>query len=279
MGTFYNYFRLSQILKQPNEHPMDPKVAVVTGGIKGTGREIVKQFLAQGMHVITNFRKDAETAKKFKNEICRGSIHDAQVHVMQADVGDVEQLGKLFDFVKTEYGHLDYFVANAAATAFKPLLDIKPHHIEKTFAITVTGFVVGCQRSAELMQGRNGKIVAISGYDTHTYLPRHGVLGAAKSAMETLVKYFAVELAPLKINVNAVNPGFLATTSTQIYMGEMYEKIKQANLNITPRGRVTGGKEIADVVMFLCSEAADWVCGQTIRADGGLSHIQPLELL
>ena len=128
------------------------------------------------------------------------------------------------------------------------------------------------------MQGKNGKIVAISGYDTHTYLPRHGVLGAAKSALETLVKYFAIELAPLGINVNAVNPGFLATTSTKIYMGELYEKIKQANAAMTPRGRVTSGKEIADVVMFLCSSESDWICGQTIRADGGLSHIQPMAL-
>lgn len=260
---------------------MSIKVAVVTGGTKGTGKAIVKQFVARGVHVVTNFRKDEETAEKFREEMktrVGAGLTPPDVHVIKADMGSVDQVNVLFDFVKKTYGHLDYFVANAAATAFKPLLDIKPHHIEKTFAITVTGFVVGCQRSAELMQNRKGKIVAISGYDTHTFLPRHGVLGAAKSALETLVKYFAVELAPLGINVNAVNPGFLATTSTQIYMGEFYDEIKNLNEQITPRGRVTEGKEIADVVMFLCSDEADWICGQTIRADGGLSHIQPMAL-
>lgn len=251
---------------------MSTKVAVVTGGIKGTGKEIVKQFVAAGVHVVTNFRKDQATADAFSREM------GANVHAFQADMGVEADVHKLFDFVKTKYGHLDYFIANAAATAFKPLLDTKPHHVEKTFAITVTGFLLGCQRSAELMKGRKGKIVAISGYDTHTYLPRHGVLGAAKAALETLVKYFAVELAPLGINVNAVNPGFLATTSTQIYMGEFYDSIKKLNEQITPRGRVTNGKEIADVVTFLCSDKADWICGQTIRADGGLSHIQPMAL-
>jgi len=249
------------------------QVALVTGGTKGTGKEIVKQFLDRGVHVITNYRKDTASA-----EACKKEFADAPLHVMQADLGDLEQVAKLFDFVKTEYGHLDYFIANAAATAFKPLLEIKPHHIEKTFAITVTAFTVGCQRSAELMKDRQGAIVAISGYDTHTYLPRHGVLGAAKSALETLVKYFAVELAPLEINVNAVNPGFLATTSTKIYMGDNYEKIKAANEKLTPRGRVTNGKDIADVVMYLCSKEARWICGQTIKADGGLSHLQPLAL-
>ncbi len=254
---------------------MKPEVALVTGGIKGTGKEIVKQFVDRGVHVVTNFRKDQATADSFLQEF-KGS--KAQVHAFQADLGEEAHVQKLFDFVKETYGHLNYFIANAAATAFKPLLEIKPHHIEKTFAITITAFVLGCQRAAELMKGQRGKIVAISGYDTHTYLPRHGVLGAAKAALETLVKYFAVELAPLQINVNAVNPGFLATTSTQIYMGDLYPSLKKLNEEITPRGRVTGGKEIADVVMFLCSDQADWICGQTLRADGGLSHIQPLAL-
>lgn len=254
---------------------MKPQVALVTGGIKGTGKEIVRQFLDRGVHVVTNFRKDQATAENFKKEFAG---QKAEVHVFQADLGVEAEVHKLFDFIKEKYGSLNYFVANAAATAFKPLLEVKPHHIEKTFAITVTAFVAGCQRAAELMKGEKGKIVAISGYDTHTFLPRHGILGAAKSALETLVKYFGVELAPLGINVNAVNPGFLATTSTQIYMGEAYAEIKKINEQMTPRGRVTAGKEIADVVMFLCSDQADWICGQTIRADGGLSHIQPLAL-
>ena len=254
---------------------MNKKVAIVTGGIKGTGRAILEQFVEQGIDVVTNFRKDQATADAFLKEF---ENKKAKVHVLHADLGEQDQVNKIFDFVKEKYGYLVYFIANATATACKPLLDIIPHHVGKTFAITITAFLIGCQRSAELMRGRNGKIVAISGYDTHTYLPRHGVLGAAKSAMETLVKYFAVELAQLKINVNAVNPGFLATTSTKIYMGDLYESIKKANEQITPRGRVTEGKEIADVVMFLCSDKADWICGQTIRADGGLSHIQPLAM-
>lgn len=254
---------------------MKPQVALVTGGIKGTGKEILKQFVDLGIHVITNYRKDEATAESFRKEF---SNKKAKVHVMQADLGEEAEVHKLFDFAKQEYGHLNYYIANAAATAFKPLLDIKPHHLQKTFAITITAFLLGCQRSSELMRGQKGKIVAISGYDTHTCLPRHGVLGAAKSALETLVKYFAIELAPLEINVNAVNPGFLATTSTQIYMGDLYDDVKKLNEQITPRGRVTEGKEIADVVLFLCSEQADWICGQTLRADGGLSHIQPMAL-
>lgn len=247
---------------------MSKKVAIVTGGIKGTGKEITKQFVAQGVDVIVNYRKDEASAEAFKLEM---SHCQSQVHVMQADMGDVEQVNKLFDFAKDKYGYLNYFIANAAATAFKPLLVIKPHHVEKTFAITITGFIVGCQRAAELMKGQNGKIVAISGLDSFTLLPRHGVLGAAKSALETLVKYFAVELAPFNINVNAVSPGFIDTVSSQIYLGDDYESIKEKRARHTTQGTVTQGKEIADVVSFLCSDQAAWICGQTIRADGGES--------
>lgn len=254
---------------------MSNKVALVTGGIKGTGKEIVLQFLAAGVSIVTNYRKDSKSAEDFKAEML-AQFPKAVIDVFQADMGVAADVDKLFDFIKQKHGHLDYFIANAAATAFKPLLEIKPHHIEKTFSITVTGFILACQKCAELMKGRAGKIVAISGLDTHTYMPRHGVLGAAKSALETLVKYFAIELAPLGINVNAINPGFLATTSTQIYMGAEYEKLKAENIKWTPRGKVTGGKELADVVTFLCSDQANWICGQTIKTDGGLSHMQPL---
>lgn len=252
---------------------MEPRVAVVTGGTKGTGRAIVKQFLDRGVHIVTNYRKDVENAEAFQKE-----FGDKNVSVMQADLGDLDQVEKLFKFVKEKYGYLDYFIANAAATAFKNLLDVKPHHIEKTFSITITAFIIGCQYSAKLMEGRRGKIVAISGYDAHILLPRHGVLGAAKSALETLVKYLSVELAPLDINVNAINPGFIDSTSTRIYMGDRYEAVKKANIELTPRARVTDGRELADVVMFLCSDEADWIVGETIRTDGGLSHVQPLVL-
>lgn len=253
------------------------KVAFVTGGIKGTGKAIVEQFLERGVAIVTNYRKDQATAEAFQAEM-KKRFPDIPVDVFQADLGQTQAIEKLFEFIKNTHGHLNYYIANAAATAFKPLMDIKPHHVEKTFAITVTGFITGCQQAAKLMEGQSGKIVAISGYDTHTYLPRHGVLGAAKSALETLVKYFGVELAPLGINVNAINPGFLATTSTQIYMGKEYDRIKALNEKLTPRGGVTDGKELADITMFLCSDEANWICGQTIRADGGLSHIQPMAL-
>src|SRR5206468_1429832 len=104
------------------------------------------------------------------------------------------------------------------ATAFKDLLEIQAHHIDKTFNITVKSFILGMKRAVALMP-RGGAVVTVSGMDTLKAVPRHGLLGAAKAALETLTGYYAHELASKKIRVNGVNPGFLATDSTRKYLG------------------------------------------------------------
>lgn len=247
------------------------KVALVTGGTKGLGKAITQKLLAKGVCVVANYRKDQEQAQRFLEQTQKDFPN--QLTILQADIGDEEAYRSLFEHIQTKYQRLDYYIANAAATAFKPLSEIKSHHFEKTFAITVKGFLLGCQLSAELMQ-EGGAIVALSGEDTHHYMPRHGLLAAAKSALETLVRYFAVELASLDIQVNAVCPGFLATESTQIYLGDQYQAEKAKTQNLGPQSMVTSGDEIADVVLYLCSKEARWVRGQIIRADAGLSFVK-----
>jgi NitT/TauT family transport system ATP-binding protein len=112
---------------------------------------------------------------------------------------------------------VDVFVANAAATAFRPLLESKPHHVEKTYAITIGAFLQIVQHLAPRMR-EGGRIVAMSGMDTHRYVAGHGVLASAKAALEALTRYLAVELGPNGITVNAVNPGYVDTDSVTLYL-------------------------------------------------------------
>jgi enoyl-[acyl-carrier protein] reductase III len=130
----------------------------------------------------------------------------------------------MFAEVRERFGALDFLVANAAATAFRPLLDTKPHHLERTFAITVSGFLRCVQEAVPLMEGREGAIVAVSGFDTLEAIPGHGTLGAAKAAMETMVRYLAAELAPKRLRVNAVNPGYVDTDSARFYAGPDFRR-------------------------------------------------------
>ncbi len=166
-------------------------------------------------------------------------------------------------------------IRHAATTPFKPLLEVKEHNVDKTFAITVKGFLVAAQEAVPLMEGRRGRIVAVSGIDSLGCLPRHGTLGAAKAAMEVPTRYLAAELAPRGITVNALNPGLVETDSARFYGGDGYEAWKAQVIQARPKGRVGAPDDIAKVIAFLCSEEAEWVCGQTLVADGGLTLTAP----
>ena len=111
--------------------------------------------------------------------------------------------------------------------------------------------------------------------DTLKAVPRHGLLGAAKSALETLTAYYAHELAGAKIRVNCVNPGFLRTDSTQKYLGPAFEATNSAFAALVPLKREPKLDEIAEVILFLASARSSWIVGQTINVDGGLDFAMP----
>jgi len=163
------------------------------------------------------------------------------------------------------------FVANAAATAFKPLLESKPHHLAKTYAITIGAFLQIVQEIAPLMPD-GGRIVTISGMDTHRYVAGHGVLASAKAALEALTRYLAVELGPRGITVNAVNPGYVDTDSVTYYFGsvEARQAFNEELEAATPLRGLGQPEEVAGLVAYLCSPEAAWMQGQVLYLDGGV---------
>ena len=245
------------------------KVALITGSSRGIGRAIALRLASEGARIVVNYRRNAEQARAVVAEVERlGS----QAFAVQADMSDGDAVRAMFEQVKQHYGRLDILVVNAAATAFRPLLQQKEHNVIRTFALTISGSLLAVQAAVPLMRDRRAKVVTISGIDSLRMLSGHGLLGAAKAALENMTMYLAHELGPHGIAVNGINPGLIETDSSKMYAGgdEAYAQYERDVIPNTPAGRVGRPEDIAAVTAFLCSEDADFIRGQTLLVDGGL---------
>jgi enoyl-[acyl-carrier protein] reductase III len=214
------------------------------------------------------WRRDAAAAAAVEGEV---RALGRRCLALRADLGVPAEVDAALARLEAETDRVDVFVANAAATAFKPLLEVKPHHVERTYAITIGAFLHAVQRLVPRMPA-GGRIVAVSGMDTHRYVAGHGVLASAKAALEALTRYLAVELGPRGITVNAVNPGYVETDSITHYFGgaaareAFFEEVAAA----TPLRALGAPEEVAALVAFLCSPDAAWMQGQVLYLDGGI---------
>jgi enoyl-[acyl-carrier protein] reductase III len=244
--------------------------AFVTGGSRGIGRAIVERLACDGFDVAFNYRRDDEAAKYVVDTV---RSHGRTCIALKADLGDAAAVATMLDQLAAQAPRVQVFVANAAATAFRPLLECKPHHVEKTYAITIGAFLQIVQRLAPMMiDDDGGRIVTLSGMDTHRYVAGHGILASAKAALEALTRYLAVELGPRGITVNAVNPGYVDTDSVTLYLQD--EQGRQDFLDeiagSTPLRALGTPDEVASLVSWVCSRQADWLQGQVLYLDGGI---------
>jgi enoyl-[acyl-carrier protein] reductase III len=149
---------------------------------------------------------------------------------------------------------VDILIANAPATAFRPVLEQKPHNVRRTFAISVDSFVAMAQAAVPLMKGRGGRIVLVSGVDSFQAMTGHSILGRGKAAAEGLVRGLALEMGPLGITVNAVAPGFIETDSSTYYvtegLGLDYARATGRRLAATPVRRHGTPEDVAGLVPY-----------------------------
>ena len=243
------------------------KVALITGGSRGIGRAIALKLAEDGVRqFVINYYNNREAADEVVDQL---ATRGAEAVIFRGDVGDLNYLNQMFDFVAEKFGHLDIFISNAAAGAFKAAMELSPKSWQRTLDINSRTFLIGSQRAAGLMPETGGHIVGLTSLGSQRYIPGYTAIGVAKAAIEALTRYLAVELAPRQITVNAVSGGVVDTDSLKYFPN--YEQLLDVTANRTPMGRIGKPEDIATVVAFLCSPGARWICGQTIIVDGGYS--------
>jgi NAD(P)-dependent dehydrogenase (short-subunit alcohol dehydrogenase family) len=249
------------------------KVALITGSSRGIGRELALSLAAQGGSVVVNYKRNEDLA----NEVVSGvRERGGRAIAVAADMEDPADIDRLFDAAGEEFGRLDYYVGNAAASSFKLIPDLKLHHLDRSYAMNIRAFVLGTQRAVELIGDGGGRIVTLSSYGSIRAYPTYANLGAAKAAVEAWVRYMAVEFAPLGINVNAVNGGIIESDSSAYFYGvEGMPDLERDVLPMIPKRRMGSVKEVADTVEFLLEPRSEYITGQSLVVDGGLSIIAP----
>ena len=246
---------------------LEGKVAVITGGSSGIGLATAKRFVQEGAYVFITGRRQSELDKA-KSEIGRN------VSTVQGDVANLADLDRLYAQVKAQKGVVDVVVASAGFVEHAQIFDLSEAHYNKTVDVNLKGVVFTVQKALPLMI-RGGSIVVVSSVINVKGIPNHGIYGATKAGVRSLVRTWAQELKDKGIRVNTLSPG---ATETPIIRGqfdsdEASDAAKQVFASMTPLGRLGEPQELAAAAYFLASDEFSYITGIDLPVDGGLAQV------
>jgi enoyl-[acyl-carrier protein] reductase III len=238
------------------------KSVLVTGGSRGIGKAIALRFAELGAaRVAIGYLRSDRKAKETAGEL---EALGAKPALLRGNIGDPARVHGLLE----QAGRLDVIVANAATGVIRPVLELEERHWDWTLTANARSlFTLARQAAPSLQPGSS--IVALSSLGGSRVLDDYAVVGVSKAAIEALVRYLAVELAPRGIRVNAVSAGLVETGALDFFAKR--EEMLASFRRRTPAGRLVEPREIADAVCFLASPAAAMIRGQTLVVDGGYS--------
>lgn len=246
---------------------MERKVALVTGSSRGIGKKIAFRLAEKGYDIVLNYARSRSAAEATAKEI---EALGVKVHTIKANVGKPEKIKEMFTEIDAVFGRLDILVNNAASGVLRPLMELEESHWNWTMDINSKALLFCAQEAAKRMEKTGGgKIVSLSSLGSIRYLKNYTTIGVSKAAVEALTRYLAVELAPMNIVVNAVSGGAVDTDALTHFPNR--EELLNDAAERTPAGRIVEPNDLANAVMFLLSEEASMIRGQTVIVDGGIS--------
>ena len=241
------------------------KVAVVTGGSKGIGAGIARSLADEGAAVVVNYARSKEGADKVVADIKK---RGGKAIAVQGDVAKGDQVQRVFAEAKQAFGRLDILVNNAGVYKFEPLEAVTEDEFHREFNTNVLGTLLATREALKHFGADGGSVINLGSIAPDLGLPNSAVYAATKSAVESISRSLATELAPRKIRVNTIAPGGVETEGLHEVgiAGTDFEKQMVAR---TALGRLGQPEDIARVAVFLASNDSAWLTGERITASGG----------
>lgn len=239
--------------------PFRGKSALVTGSSRGIGRAIAERLAADGAAVVINYARNKQPAQATVNRILE---QGGKAVAIGADISKPAEVRRMFSEAENAIGRLDIVVANAGVHIEKSLIENSEADYDYIFDINVKGVFFTLQEAARRVRD-GGRIVVVSTGGTKMHFANMSLYLGSKGAIEQFARSLSVELGPRNITVNILSPGF---TDTDM----LPEQYREYGASMSPFKRVGAPQDVADVAMFLASDAARWITGQNVQAGGGV---------
>jgi 3-oxoacyl-[acyl-carrier protein] reductase len=238
------------------------KVAIVTGASRGMGQAVAETLSSQGVKVVVNYVHNKASAEDIVDRIQQNG---GQALAVQADVGKLPDLETLFQTTLEHFENIDILINNAGLMVTKPIGQITEQDFDRLMATNVKGTYFACQLAAKHMQA-GGRIINFSSSVLGQMIPTYSLYAGSKGAVEQFTRHLAKELGPKGITINTIAPG---PVNTELFTSGKSAAQIETFKNMAAFHRLGEPEDIARIVLFLASDDAGWITGQTVRANGG----------
>lgn len=241
------------------------KRALITGASRGIGQGIALALAAQGCHVAIHYARKKQAAAAVATAAQEMGVTTTLVRANLAQEADAK---RMVEEAAAALGGLDILVANAASGIIKPAMAVASKEWDWTMDINARSVLAAVQAAAPAMQTQGwGRIITITSPGSRRVFPDYSLVGVSKAALEALTRYLAVELAPGGVTANCISPGLVVTDALE-HFPTRQEMIEHAQRH-TPAGRLITPEDVGNLAVWLCSDQAAMIVGQTIELDGG----------